>query len=225
MEAKFSPRAKDVITYSREEAVRIGNEYVSAEHLLLGLIRLDEGAGIRILKEFLTDFEDIKKELESMLKKTAVRMITNQNIPLLKQTENIIKQAYLEAKQFKSPIIGTEHLLLTILRNEDAPACKVLNQYGIMYENAKDEFEALKDESDLPRAEFPSSSEEEENFSAQRKPTDPKSKTPVLDNFGRDLTKMAEVGKLDPIVGREKEIERVSQILISKEKEQSNSYW
>ena len=218
MEAKFSHRAKDVIAFSREEAVRIGNEFVSAEHLLLGFIKLDEGAGVQILKEFHINLESLKKELENMLKKTAVRMITNQNIPLLKQTENIIKQAYLEAKQFKSPIIGTEHLLLTILRNEDIPACKVLNKYGLMYENAKDEFEAMKDDENLPRAEFPSSSEEDEGFSAQRKPADPKSKTPVLDNFGRDLTKMAEAGKLDPIVGREKEIERVSQILSRRKK-------
>lgn len=220
MEAKFSPRVKDMITYSREEAVRLSNEFVSAEHLLLGLIRLNEGTAIHLLKEFQIDLNQIKTDLEKILNKSAVRNLMNTNLPLLKQTENIIKQSYLEAKQFKSAMIGTEHLLLTILRYEDCVACQVLNKYGIMYENAKDEYEAILDDRKEPRAEFPGSGEDDDSgFSAaQRKPNDPKSKTPVLDNFGRDLTKMAESGKLDPIVGREKEIERVSQILSRRKK-------
>ncbi|MFM8241853.1 MAG: ATP-dependent Clp protease ATP-binding subunit [Crocinitomicaceae bacterium] len=218
MEAKFSPRVKDMISYSREEAVRLSNEFVSPEHLLLGLIKLNEGTAIHILNEFQLDLSQMKKELEKVLAKSSVTNLLNTNLPLLKQTENIIKQSYLEAKQFKSPIIGTEHLLLTILRYEDCAACQLLNKYGIMYENAKDEYEASADERKLPRAEFPGSGDEEESFSAQKKPADPKSKTPVLDNFGRDLTKMAEVGRLDPIVGREKEIERVSQILSRRKK-------
>ena len=126
---------------------------------------------------------------------------------------------YLEAKLYKSPVIGTEHLLLSILKDENSFACRVLNKYGVIYENAKDELEAMIEENTTPRAEFPGGQEEEgEQFSPQRKQGDPKSKTPVLDNFGRDLTKMAEAGKLDPIVGREKEIERVSQILSRRKK-------
>lgn len=163
----------------------------------------------------------MKAEVEKILSKSSVTYIANLNLPLLKQTENIIKQSYLEAKEFKSPIIGTEHLLLTILRNEDSVACQVLNKYGVMYENARDEYEVMLEERKQPKAEFPSNSggnEEEENYGTPRKPADPKSKTPVLDNFGRDLTKMAEAGKLDPIVGREKEIERVSQILSRRKK-------
>ena len=220
MEAKFSPRVKDLISHSRDEAVRLMNEFVGAEHLLLGLIRLNEGTGVHILQEFNLDLHQVKTEVEKILSKSSVTYIANLNLPLLKQTENIIKQSYLEAKEFKSPVIGTEHLLLTILRNEDSVACQVLNKYGVMYENARDEYEVMLEERKQPRAEFPSNSggEEEENFSAPRKPTDPKSKTPVLDNFGRDLTKMAEAGKLDPIVGREKEIERVSQILSRRKK-------
>ena len=220
MEAKFSPRVKDLISHSRDEAVRLMNEFVGAEHLLLGLIRLNEGTGVHILQEFNLDLNQVKTEVEKILSKSSVSYIANLNLPLLKQTENIIKQSYLEAKEFKSPVIGTEHLLLTILRNEDSVACQVLNKYGVMYENARDEYEVMLEERKQPRAEFPSNSggEEEENFSAPRKPTDPKSKTPVLDNFGRDLTKMAEAGKLDPIVGREKEIERVSQILSRRKK-------
>lgn len=218
MEAKFSPRVKDMISYSRDEAVRLSNEFVTPEHLLLGLIKLNEGTAINIIHEFQVDLTQIKNELDKILQKSSVNSLLNTNLPLLKQTENIIKQSYLEAKQFKSPIIGTEHMLLTILKHENAPACQVLNKYGIMYENAKDEYEAHLEERQLPRAEFPSNGDEEESFSTQKRPTDPKSKTPVLDNFGRDLTKMAEAGKLDPIVGREKEIERVSQILSRRKK-------
>ncbi|MFN5310928.1 MAG: ATP-dependent Clp protease ATP-binding subunit [Flavobacteriales bacterium] len=221
MEAKFSPRVKDMISYSRDEAVRLSNEFVGAEHLLLGLIRLNEGTAIRIVQEFKLDLVQLKEELEKILAKTAVRELVNLNLPLLKQAENIIKQSYLEAKEFKQNIIGTEHLLLTILRYEDSVACQVLNKYGIMYENARDEYELMLQDKQQPRAEFPSSGQEEneENFGqAQRKSADPKSKTPVLDNFGRDLTKMAELGRLDPIVGREKEIERVSQILSRRKK-------
>jgi ATP-dependent Clp protease ATP-binding subunit ClpC len=221
MEAKFSPRVKDLISHSRDEAVRLMNEFVGAEHLLLGLIRLNEGTGVHILQEFNLDLSKVKSEVEKILSKSSVTYIANLNLPLLKQTENIIKQSYLEAKEFKSPIIGTEHLLLTILRNEDSVACQVLNKYGVMYENARDEYEVMLEERKHPKAEFPSNSggnEEEENYGAPRKPSDPKSKTPVLDNFGRDLTKMAEAGKLDPIVGREKEIERVSQILSRRKK-------
>jgi ATP-dependent Clp protease ATP-binding subunit ClpC len=221
MEAKFSPRVKDLISHSRDEAVRLMNEFVGAEHLLLGLIRLNEGTGVHILQEFNLDLTKVKAEVEKILSKSSVTYIANLNLPLLKQTENIIKQSYLEAKEFKSPIIGTEHLLLTILRNEDSVACQVLNKYGVMYENARDEYEVMLEERKQPKAEFPSNSggnEEEENYGTPRKPADIKSKTPVLDNFGRDLTKMAEAGKLDPIVGREKEIERVSQILSRRKK-------
>ena len=220
MEAKFSPRVKDMISYSRDEAVRLSNEFVGAEHLLLGLIRLNEGTAIRIVQEFKLDLAELKLELEKILAKSAVRELVNLNLPLLKQAENIIKQSYLEAKEFKQNIIGTEHLLLTILRYEDCVACQVLNKYGIMYENARDEYELMLQDKQQPSAEFPSSgNEEDENFGqAQRKSADPKSKTPVLDNFGRDLTKMAELGRLDPIVGREKEIERVSQILSRRKK-------
>ena len=220
MEAKFSPRVKDMISYSRDEAVRLSNEFVGAEHLLLGLIRLNEGTAVKILNEFNVDLAQLKAELEKMLNKTAVQHLVSTNIPLLKQAENIIKQSYLEAKEFKQHIIGTEHLLLTILRYEDSVACQVLNKYGVLYDSAREEYELMLQDKQQPRSEFPNSgNEEEENFGAsQRKSADPKSKTPVLDNFGRDLTKMAELGRLDPIVGREKEIERVSQILSRRKK-------
>ncbi len=220
MEAKFSPRVKDVISMSKDEAIRLKNEYITVEHILLGLIRLNDGTAIRLINEFQIDLAIIRKELESVLSKSSVDFpLTTTNIPLVKQAERIIKMTYLEAKQFKSPIIGTQHLLLSILRDENSVSCSVLNKYGILYENVKDEYEAMREEQINPRAEFPGGQDEEgESFAAQRKSADPKSKTPVLDNFGRDLTKMAEIGKLDPIVGREKEIERVSQILSRRKK-------
>jgi ATP-dependent Clp protease ATP-binding subunit ClpC len=221
MEAKFSPRVKDVISYSREEAMRLGNDFIGVEHLLLGLIREGDGTAIKLLNEFHLDLKQIRSEVEqSLMKSTKSTSEPLANIPLVKQAEKVLKTTYLEAKLYKSPMIGTEHLLLSILKDEDSFACRVLNKYGVIYENVKDELEAMIDENKSPRAEFPGGQEEEssEQFAAQRKTADPKSKTPVLDNFGRDLTKMAEAGKLDPIVGREKEIERVSQILSRRKK-------
>jgi ATP-dependent Clp protease ATP-binding subunit ClpC len=227
MEAKFSPRVKDVINFSREEALRLGNDYIGVEHLLLGLIREGEGLGIRVLKEFNLDFEQIRFQIESYLTKSAngtAKDLTN--IPLVKQAEKVLKITYLEAKLFKSPVIGTGHLLLSILKDENNVACRTLNKYGIIYDNVKDEIEAMLEENS-PSAEFPGSTDEggDAGFaggsgsgSGPRKSSEAKSKTPVLDNFGRDLTKMAEADRLDPIVGRENEIERVSQILSRRKK-------
>jgi ATP-dependent Clp protease ATP-binding subunit ClpC len=220
MEAKFSPRVKDVISFSREEALRLGNDFIGVEHLLLGMIREGDGKAIKILLEFNLDLAQIRKEIEMNLSKTSsIKNANLTNIPLVKQAEKVLKITYLEAKLFKSPMIGTEHLLLSILKEQDSVACRILNKYGVIHENAKDELEAILNENIQSKADFPGQEEESgDSFSAQRKPTDPKSKTPVLDNFGRDLTKMAEAGKLDPIVGREKEIERVSQILSRRKK-------
>ncbi len=224
MEAKFSQRVKDVISFSREEALRLGNDFIGVEHLLLGLIREGDGKAIAVLQEFQLDLRMIRKEIEQSLSRSvAVSPQNLSNIPLVKQAERVLKLTYLEAKLYKSSMIGTEHLLLSILKNEDSVACSILNRYGVIYENVKDELESMKGDNIVPRAEFPGGTEEEgagggeESFSSQRK-GDPKSKTPVLDNFGRDLTKMAEAGRLDPIVGREKEIERVSQILSRRKK-------
>ncbi|HLV43164.1 MAG TPA: ATP-dependent Clp protease ATP-binding subunit [Brumimicrobium sp.] len=227
MEAKFSPRVKDVINFSREEALRLGNDYIGVEHLLLGLIREGEGLGIRVLKEFNLDLEQIRYQIESYLNKStnsSAKDLTN--IPLVKQAEKVLKITYLEAKLFKSTVIGTEHLLLSILKDENNVACRTLNKYGVIYDNVKDEIEAMLEENN-PRFEFPGSDEGggdagyaggSGSAGSTRKAGDTKSKTPVLDNFGRDLTKLAENDQLDPIVGRDKEIERVSQILSRRKK-------
>ncbi|MCF8284937.1 MAG: ATP-dependent Clp protease ATP-binding subunit [Sphingobacteriales bacterium] len=222
MEAKFSPRVKDVISYSREEALRLGHDYIGAEHLLLGLIREGDGVAIKVIKSLGIDTARLRKSVEDAVRGTAGTNVNLGNIPLTKQAEKVLKITYLEAKIFKSEVIGTEHLLLSILRDEDNIASQILSQFNVNYEVFKSQLENFKLN---PSAEAPQNPaggddeyKEEENYSAPKKPTDSKSKTPVLDNFGRDLTRAAEEGKLDPIVGREKEIERVSQILSRRKK-------
>ena len=222
MEAKFSPRVKDVISYSREEALRLGHDYIGTEHLLLGLIREGDGMAIKILKGSGVDTPRLRRSIEDAVKGTSNTTVNLGNIPLTKQAEKVLKITYLEAKIFKSDVIGTEHLLLSILRDEDNIASQILLQYNINYDIFKSEVEQNKEGF---RDEAPGGSpagdddfREEESFSQPKKVSDIKSKTPVLDNFGRDLTRAAEDGKLDPIVGREKEIERVSQILSRRKK-------
>ncbi len=228
MEAKFSARVKDVISYSREESLRLGHDYIGVEHLLLGLIREGEGIAVKILTDAKIDLKELRRQLESKLPQSGGKNLSSGNIPLLKQAEKVLKITYLEAKLFKSNMIGTEHLLLSILKEEDNIATQILEQFKIDYEFVKEELELMMEQGyKEPRAEFPSTPSDDEGMSSggfgggdsgMRKPTDSKSKTPVLDNFGRDLTKYAEEGKLDPIVGREKEIERVSQILSRRKK-------
>lgn len=222
MEAKFSPRVKDVIQYSREEALRLGHDYIGTEHLLLGLIRDGDGVAIKLLKELNVDTGKLRRSVEDAVKGTVGTNVHIGSIPLTKQAEKVLKITYLEAKIFKSDVIGTEHLLLSILRDEDNIASQILTQYHVNYEVFKNEVESHKNN---VTDEMPSSPtggdddfKEEESFSQPKKVSDIKSKTPVLDNFGRDLTKAAEDGRLDPIVGREKEIERVSQILSRRKK-------
>ncbi len=228
MEAKFSPNVKEVIQFSREEAIRLGHGYIGTEHILLGILRLGEGKALIHLRALGVDFLRLKKSVEDNIRDTATRPNNLGNIPLTKQAEKALKVTYLEAKIFKSDIIGTEHLLLSILRDEDNIASQILTQFGVNYDIFKHAIE--ENLTELPpadqdlheiRDEFPHDSTED--MFAERKANDPKkvnpkSKTPVLDNFGRDLTKLAEEDKLDPIIGREKEIERVSQILSRRKK-------
>ncbi len=223
MEAKFSPQVKDVISFSREEALRLGHDYIGAEHLLLGLIREGDGMAIKILKSLGVDTSKLRRSIEDAVRGTSSVTVNLGNIPLTKQAEKVLKITYLEAKIFKSDLIGTEHLLLSILRDDDNIASQILLQYNITYEIFKQEVEVNKngfrDEAQGGgTAGGDDDFQEEESFSAPKKVSDIKSKTPVLDNFGRDLTRAAEEGRLDPIVGREKEIERVSQILSRRKK-------
>lgn len=222
MEAKFSPRVRDVISFSREEAIRLGHDYIGTEHLLLGLVREGEGKAVKTLLSMDIDLIRLKKTIEDAIKNTATHKNITGNIPLTKQAEKVLKVTYLEAKIFKSDIIGTEHLLLSVLRDEDNIAAQIMQQYAITYETFKEQLEEnyfdIKSELPTDPGEDDFSREEKSYGSSSARKGDSKSKTPVLDNFGRDLTRAAEEGRLDPIVGREKEIERVSQILSRRKK-------
>ncbi len=226
MEANFSPRVKDVITFSKEEALRLGHDYIGVEHLLLGIIREGEGIAIKLIQQLGADLTEVRKDIEAISKPNKTMSVSLGNIPLLKQAEKVLKITYLEAKLMKSAVIGTEHLLLSILKNDDNVATRVLNNKNINYDVVKELLDDMKDQNVDFKADFPDSpdegSESNENYGnaggQSRKASDSKSKTPVLDNFGRDLTKMAEEGKLDPVVGRQEEIERVSQILSRRKK-------
>jgi ATP-dependent Clp protease ATP-binding subunit ClpC len=207
MEGNFSNRVQDVIRLSREEALRLGHDYIGTEHLLLGIIREGEGIAVKILRNMGCDLYKLKKAVEDTVR-TSGGTLTIGNIPLTKQAEKVLKITYLEAKLYKSDVIGTEHLLLSLLRDDDNIAAQILHQFNIHYDVVRNELDnIISGKPSTP----PSQS------SPHEKKQD-KSKTPVLDNFGRDLTKLAAEDKLDPIVGREKEIERVAQVLSRRKK-------
>ena len=232
MDDNFSPRVKDVIAYSKEEALRLGHDFIGTEHLMLGLLRDGNGKAISILDALEVDLEHLRRKVEilspSNPNANGVQK-DKKNLHLTRQAERALKTTFLEAKLFQSSSINTAHLLLCILRNENDPTTKLLHKLKVDYDSVKEQFKFMitsdDDMVDGPTAEsFPSDSDEtsegkESTFGATsgQKGTK-KSKTPVLDNFGRDLTQMAEENKLDPVVGREKEIERVSQILSRRKK-------
>ena len=216
MEGNFSNRVRDVISYSREEAIRLGHDYIGTEHLLLGIIREGEGVAIKILKNLGCDLFKLKKAIEDTVRNTG-GTLTVGNIPLTKQAEKVLKITYLEAKLYKSDVIGTEHLLLSLLRDDENIAAQILQQsYSITYDAMRGELDAIMSGKVSSRG----GGAETGRTSAGhgRGSSAEKSKTPVLDNFGRDLTKLAEDGKLDPVIGRQREIERVAQVLSRRKK-------
>lgn len=227
MEAKFSNRVKEVISLSREEALRLGHDYIGTEHLLLGMIREGEGVAISLLKKLGVSLDELRAAIEHATKGSATNNVKNlANIPLTRQSEKVLKITYLEAKIFKSQLIGTEHLLLSILRDEDNISSQLLEKFDVNYETVKELLEyqtenpmsssSDTDDSDEDSARMFGGSSSSGKESSTK--SSEKSRTPVLDNFGRDLTKLAEENKMDPIVGRDKEIERVAQILSRRKK-------
>ncbi len=225
MDNNFSAQVKEIISFSREEALRLGNDFIGTEHLLLGLIREGENMAIKILKQLNVDLYELRKEIELAVKDKTGKNIANINsLPLTKQAEKVIRVTVLEAKALKSPLVETEHLMLSILKNKENIATQILNQFDVDYDIFRNELGMVK--SNEPRNEFTDENEddfddERKSFSQQQRAKQgsaAKSKTPVLDNFGRDITRLAETGSLDPIVGREMEIERVSQILSRRKK-------
>ncbi|MDR9373805.1 MAG: ATP-dependent Clp protease ATP-binding subunit [Schleiferiaceae bacterium] len=230
MDENFSPRVKDVISYSKEEALRLGHDYIGTEHLMLGLLREGEGSAVQILEDLGVELGGFRRKIEAMSTPgVSAQVSTKKNLPLTRQAEKALKTTFLEAKLFQSSTIRTSHLLLCILRNDDDPVARILSQYDIDYDNVKNEYMAHYNSGNrnAPRGEAPYGDEAEESGKEGHKSFgsggkqgkgEGKTKTPVLDNFGRDLTKQAEDDKLDPVVGRAKEIERVSQILSRRKK-------
>lgn len=233
MDDNFSPRVKDVIAYSKEEALRLGHDFIGTEHLMLGLLRDGNGKAITILNALDIDLNHLRRKVEILSPANpniAIGSNQKKNLHLTRQAERALKTTFLEAKLFQSTSINTAHLLLCILRNENDPTTKLLNKLKVYYDNVKEQFKIMITNDDNyiePKSEFPDDDSSIEDDSSKENifnaptggsKTNKKSKTPVLDNFGRDLTAMAEEGKLDPVVGREEEIQRVSQVLSRRKK-------
>jgi ATP-dependent Clp protease ATP-binding subunit ClpC len=237
MEAKFSNKVKEVIALAREEALRLGHDYIGTEHLMLGIIRDGEGPGIELLHKSGVSLDQLRQSIEHSTASTSRSSFDKQsmlNIPLTKQAEKVLRLTYLEAKYFKTNLVGTEHLLMAILRDEDNVATQILEKYQVHYDLIKEmvEFQSSNSQDNTPKASSDTDDSDDDSrlfggsgsssqggsSSSSTAKAGEKSKTPVLDNFGRDLTKIAEQGKLDAIVGREKEIERVAQILSRRKK-------
>ncbi len=236
MDNNFSAQVKEIIAFSREEALRLGNDFIGTEHLLLGLIRDGENLAIKVLQSLDVDLFELRKEIEAAIKDKNGKNTANINsLPLTKQAEKVIRITVLEAKSLKSPLVESEHIVLSILKNKENLATQILNQFNIDYDIYKNELgmvdpfgSVTNNPPETPKSEFTDNDDDEDDdkqsssfkatSSTPKQGGNTKSKTPVLDNFGRDITRMAEQGSLDPIVGREMEIERVSQILSRRKK-------
>jgi len=225
MDSQFSPRIKDVLSYSREEAIRLGNESIGLEHIFLGILRDGEGVAIEILTNLSVNLSEIKQSIEEKLR-TGKDVDSQASVQLLKSAEKALKLVYLEARAFNSPTINTGHLLLALIKDKDSLISNILNEYHINYYILKSRLEDYKnpeaksdfDDEDSDDDSFSKSAGGASSSSSAKKPANPKSDTPVLDNFGVDITKAAEENNLDPIVGREREIERLAQILSRRKK-------
>jgi ATP-dependent Clp protease ATP-binding subunit ClpC len=231
MNKKFSPVVKQIINQSGQEARRLGHDYVGAEHLLLGIISEKDSLPVRVLDALLVDLQDLKKRLEKTIPRFSAYPPADNlfvgECSVTTQTQRVLKATFVEAKMMKSEEVHPEHLMLSLLKHPDTSATKLLNEYDVDYESFKKELEYVRSEQDLTHpnlfaqsegsGDFEEDDERSRGYQSGQKRQE-KSKTPVLDNFGRDITKMAEEGKLDPIIGRESEIERVSQILSRRKK-------
>jgi ATP-dependent Clp protease ATP-binding subunit ClpC len=225
MDAQFSQRVKDILAYSKEESIRLGNSHISPEHLFLGILRDGEGMAIDIMINQGADLLSLKSSIEKGIRvDNPVPLIDREVIPLLRSTERVLKLVYLEAKAMKSDTIESEHLLLAILKDESSLVTRILAELDIDYSTVR---RSVESDSPSAKADFPREDDEEmqgyggggqSRGQGQSQGTKPTSETPVLDNFGIDLTKAAEENRLDPIVGREREIERLAQILSRRKK-------
>jgi ATP-dependent Clp protease ATP-binding subunit ClpC len=226
MDSKFSPRIKDVLSYSREEAIRLGNKHIGTEHLFLGIIRDGEGMAIDVMNKLHIDYMKIRRDIEIQLRKNSSLQF-EANIPLLKNAEKALKLIFLEARAMNENTVNTGHLLLAILKEKESLITTIFKRYNIGYEDIKSKIEELTKIEN--KSDFPEDSDEGEDMFGKSSGSSgggfgskgssaPKTDTPVLDNFGIDITKAAIEGSLDPIVGREKEIQRIAQILSRRKK-------
>ena len=229
MNNQFTQRVSDIIMYSKEEANRLRNSYIGPEHLLLGLIREGEGKAIEILFNLQINLQDIKNQLETIVKNNAENDTTyDENISFNEKASKVLKLCILEAKLLRNIAADSEHILLAIMKVKDNAAFHVLESDGVTYEKIKltlqpDTHAGLgfseDEDEDEDIRQSPSGNKsnaaQQQARPAQKKPAND---TPVLDNFGTDMTKAAEEGKLDPVVGRVKEIERLAQILSRRKK-------
>lgn len=226
MNDNFSQKVKDVIAFSKEEALRLGHDQIGTEHLLLGILRDGDSKAVSILEALNVNLKEVRDKIELLAPPKETFSNSKQNLQLTKQAERALKTTFLEAKLFKNSTVNTVHLLLCILRNENDPITKLLKKMDVDYVSVKEEFKFQYQEDDVtesPKAESSGYDDEDDRghggeFEKSTPKGTAKTKTPVLDNFGRDLTQIAIEGKLDPVVGREKEIERVSQILSRRKK-------
>ncbi len=208
MKENFSKRVQLIMKHAKEEAVRLGHSYVGSEHLLLGLIRLEAGLGVKILDIYDCNLADMRAMIEDMIKSSGGTM-TLGHLPLTRRAERILRNAYNEAAALGATVADDEHLLLAMLKETEGIAFEVLNSYNLDYDGV---LELLNDDS---------ADEEEEDEALpiiQKEKSSKKSKTPALDHFSRNITDLARKGKLDPVIGRLGEIERVAQILTRRKK-------
>ena len=222
MENKFSEGLTKVFKHSKSEAKRLHSEFLSTEHFLLGIIQTDNSAK-EILENLQADLTQIRRKIENMNVNTNPFSEEKENISFTKLADYAVKRADLECRQYRASEINTVHLLLGILYKMEDPTTNILSAYEIDYDSVAKEYQSmLKNSGQLPKSSAYDDDDEREEYGQMKKPTGNlgtgKSKTPTLDNFGRDLTALASEGKLDPVIGREKEIERVSQILSRRKK-------
>jgi ATP-dependent Clp protease ATP-binding subunit ClpC len=236
MNKKFSPKVKQIITKSRDEAIRLGQDYIGIEHLLLGVLQEPHSLAIKVLESLEVDPLEIRQAVENSIYREPSGKkdeLSIGNLPLNKAAEKVLKVIFLEAKMLKAEEISPEHLMLSILKEENNLASRILKEYDVDYEVYKSELEYVRQELEMDSTGSPtimnqapdddSYDDDDRGYksgssSGSSSKQQAKSRTPVLDNFGRDVTKQAEEGRLDPIIGRESEIERVSQILSRRKK-------
>ena len=237
MDAKFSPRVRDIMSLSHSEAVRLGNPYIGLEHLFLGILKDGGSCAIQLLINLNVNIEIFQQKLEASIRTVnPVKPTSGDNLPLTKQAERVLKYTYIIAKEFQSDLVRSEHLMLAILHERNNIISQNLEFEGVTYENFKEELikyntemgrSLPKDATQQPETPQNIFNDEEDEDDVQddikpqekpKKTSNIKSKTPVLDNFGRDLTRAAEENRLDPIVGRDKELERIAQILSRRKK-------